>query len=257
MIRRRDGWAGMLGGFGWWRTFGGLLRFELLRLRHSRGFWVWVVILGLLGLVGAQTGGAGCAVANTPALVMSVAIPLLCVNDLDAGALKNVLVGRHGRGAYVVAMMALVAGLTVVLSALWWLIMAVRSWVGWQFEGVLLVPQNPSVWMGAVLICTLASVAPTLFVAILTRSQPLATIVALLGVGSIPVIVLANGAQGAGLDGLSNLIWELSPLEAMTALASGAVPEALALVVALATIALFTVLSLWAMGRRDVSICAE
>ncbi len=137
------------GGLGWWRAFAGLLRFELLHLRCSRGLWGWVAVLGLFLLVGTQTGNAGFGSASTAVFVLSISTPLMCVNDLDAGTLKNVLVGRHRRSAYVAVMMVLAA------------------------------------------------------------------------------------------------------------LLSGALPGAPALVAAVAAIALFTGLSLWAMARRDVSVCAE
>ncbi len=246
---------GSPGGLGWWRTFRGLLRFELLRLRHSRGFWGWVVALGLLMLVGTQTGTAGFGSSNTAIFVMSISIPLLCANDLDAGALKNILVGRHGRSAYVAAMMTAAVGLILALVALWWAVMALRAWVGWQFEGTLQVPRDPLCWVAALIICTLSVVSPALFVAILTRSQPLATIVALLLAGNVPAILLATWVQDAGFAGFSNLIWDASPAQAVAALSSGGAPAMPALIAALVMTALFFALSLWAMARRDVSVC--
>ncbi len=249
--------VGSQGGLGWGRTFMGLLRFELLRLRRSRGLWGWAVVLGLLTLVGTQTDTAGFGSSNVAVFIMSISIPLLCANDLDAGALKNVLVGRHGRSAYVAVMMALAVGLTLVLLALWWSVAALRSWAGWQFEGTLQAPQDPVCWVAALMACMLSVVAPALFVAILTRSQPLATVTALLVAGNVPAILLATWAQDVGFADLSNLIWSASPAQAVAALSSGALPAAPSLIAALVLIALFSALSLWAMARRDVSVCDE
>lgn len=183
------------GGLGWWRTFGGLLLFGMLRLRHSRGFWGWAVVLLLLASVSLHSEEFGFGSATMAVFVMCIAIPLLCANDLDAGALKNVLVGGHGRSAYV---------------------------------------------------------------AVLTRSQPLATIVALLVIGHVPAILVATFLQDAGFADLSMLVWESSLMSVVASLSSGAVPIGPApWIVSLTTTALFCGLSLWAMGRRDVSVCDD
>lgn len=243
------------GSLGWWRTFGGLLLFGMLRLRHSRGFWGWAVVLLLLASVSLHSEEFGFGSATMAVFVMCIAIPLLCANDLDAGALKNVLVGGHGRSAYVAVLMVLTGGLTLVLLALWWLLAAMAAWIGWRSDGVLLVPHNPVLWVAMTLACALSATAVALFVAVLTRSQPLATIVALLVIGHVPAILVATFLQDAGFADLSMLVWESSLMSAVTTLSSGDLPVGAApWLIALATTALFCGLSLWAMGRRDVSV---
>ena len=246
------------GGLGWWRTFGGLFRFEMLRLRHSRGFWGWAVLLTLGASLSLHSGGLGLGSAALAVFVMCIAIPLLCANDLDAGALKNVLVGGHGRSAYVAVLMVLTGGLTLVLLALWWLFAGMAAWAGWRSDGVLLVPHHPVLWVAMTLACALSATAVALFVAVLTRSQPLATIVALLVMSHAPAILLATFLQDAGFADLSMLVWESSLMSAVAVLSSGAVPIGPApWIVSLTTTALFCGLSLWAMGRRDVSVCDD
>ncbi len=246
------------GGLGWWRTFGGLLRFETLRLRHSRGFWGWGVVLLLLASVSLHSEEFGFGSATMAVFVMCIAIPLLCANDLDAGALKNVLVGGHGRSAYVAVLMVLTGGLTLALLALWWLFAGMAAWAGWRSDGVLLVPHNPVLWVAMTLACALSATAVALFVAVLTRSQPLATIVALLVMSHAPAILMATFLQDAGFADLSMLVWESSLMSVVASLSSGAVPIGPASwIVSLTTTALFCGLSLWAMGRRDVSVCDD
>lgn len=237
---------------GWARTFWRLLQAETFRIMHSRGVWVAVVVMAyvVVSAVGIRKGAQD--VDISVAAILAVCVPLTCVNDLDAGCMKSLLVGRHARGAYMAVLLVLTLGIGLLCVAIARLAVGIAGAVGYG-DGVA-VPGGA--WIAWTSLRTLACVAPGLFVAALTRSQPLATIVAILVACNIPGAVLADILQGWGFAGMANFFWSHWMFgNQMTA--ATAFPDWQTWLYLGSGIVLWSTLGFWVMTRRDVSVHGE
>lgn len=237
---------------GWARTFWRLLQAEVFRITHSRGVWlaVAVMVYVVVSAVGARTGAQD--IDMSVAAILAICMPLTCANDLDTGYMKSLLVGRHARGAYMAVLLVLTLAIGLLCVAIARLAVGIAAAVG--YGGGVAAPGGA--WIAWAFLRTLACVAPGLFVAALTRSQPLATIVAILVACNIPGAVLADILQGWGFTGISNYFWSHWMFgNQMTVVA--AFPDWQTWLYLGSGIVLWSALGFWVMARRDVSVHGE
>ena len=236
----------------WMRTFARLMRAEAFRIAHGRGVWAALVVMGCMigGAVVSREGASGFGLSI--AVVLVVCIPFTCANDLDAGGMKSLLVGAHARTAYVAVLVVLAVGLGLAGTGVARLAVTIAGALGYG-DGV---KTSNGAWMVWTVLYVLIYVTPALWVAILTRSQPFATLVAFLVASPIPWIILADGLDALGWKGLSRWMWEQYPL-GMEPGYEAVLPNEGIWIIAGAGIVVWTALSLWAMSRRDVSVHGE